>query len=120
MHTLPNLPPATVRCRAQAATMVRQMHSGLSRKAETEMHPAAIERAGWWFRDAEAPHAAPSPEPTETSEAAAPADGNAPPAEFSALTEAEQWMSHTSSIVSSNAAMRRSRTPLSIVPGQQL
>jgi hypothetical protein len=58
--------------------MMRQMDSGLSRlerrqaareKAETEMlHPAAMERAGRWFREAEAPQVAPSPEPTETSD----------------------------------------------------
>jgi hypothetical protein len=91
---------ATVRCRAQAATMMRQMHSGLSRlerrqaareKAETQMHPAAMERAGWWFRDATAPEPTPSPAQPDTPEPAAPADSCAPPDEFGALTEAEQY-----------------------------
>jgi hypothetical protein len=49
---------ATNRCRAQAATMLRQMR-GLLRdyearqarrdKALAAMHPAAMERAGYWF-----------------------------------------------------------------------
>ena len=94
---------ATVRCRAQAATMMRQMHSGLSRlerrqaareKAETALHPAAMERAGWWFRDAtapEEPEPAPPPQQPDAPEPATQADPNAPPAEFGALTEAEQY-----------------------------
>jgi hypothetical protein len=49
---------ATLRCRAQATSMMRQMRSGLRElqrmqaereKAEAAMHPAAMERAGYWF-----------------------------------------------------------------------
>ncbi|MGC1408266.1 MAG: hypothetical protein WA864_04880 [Acetobacteraceae bacterium] len=55
---------ATLRCRAQATSMMRQMRSGLRElqrmqaqreKAEAAMHPAAMERAGYWFRDASVP-----------------------------------------------------------------
>jgi hypothetical protein len=61
---------ATLRCRAQATATMRQMRSLLRdyqrmqaerEKAEAAMHPAAMERAGWWFRDASVP--APAPEP---------------------------------------------------------
>jgi hypothetical protein len=52
-------------CRAQAASMMRQADSGIRtllrmqaerQKAETAMRPAAMQRAGYWFRSA-------SPEP---------------------------------------------------------
>ncbi|MEJ0016903.1 MAG: hypothetical protein WDN25_10080 [Acetobacteraceae bacterium] len=58
------------RCRAQAVSMMRQMQGGLRAlmrrqaeqdKAETAMRPAAMERAGYWFRDVSVP--APEPEP---------------------------------------------------------
>jgi hypothetical protein len=48
-------------CRTQANAMTRLMQSGMRsfrrdraerEKAEAAMHPAAMERAGWWFRDA--------------------------------------------------------------------
>jgi hypothetical protein len=64
---------AVRRWRAQAAGMMRLMQSGLRtlkhdqaarEKAEAEMHPAAMERAGWWFRDASVP------EPDEASPSA--------------------------------------------------
>src|SRR5271166_6023198 len=55
---------ATDRCRARAIAMLRQMR-GLLRdyerrqaerdKALAAMHPAAMERAGWWFREASVP-----------------------------------------------------------------
>jgi hypothetical protein len=63
------------RCRAQAASMMRLMQSGqraLQRdqtareKLEAAMHPATMERAGYWFRDASVPapeEAAPPAEP---------------------------------------------------------
>jgi hypothetical protein len=49
---------ASLKCRAQAASMMRQMQSGLRilqrmqagrDKALAEMHPAAMQRAGYWF-----------------------------------------------------------------------
>ena len=61
----------TVRCRAQAMTMMRQMQTALGKlerrqatreKAEAEMHPAAMQRAGWWFREVSVP-AEPTPPP---------------------------------------------------------
>ena len=63
---------ATTRCRAQATSMFRQMRCLLRDyqrmqaerdKALAEMHPAAMERAGWWFREAVVPGPAPAPGP---------------------------------------------------------
>jgi hypothetical protein len=75
---------ATLRCRAQAAALLREMR-GLLRdyrrmqaeqeNAETATNPAAMQRAGGWSRDV----AVSAPEPAE------------PTAEFSTLTEAEQY-----------------------------
>jgi hypothetical protein len=54
----------TRRCRGQAAAMMRLMQSGLRilqrtqaarEKAEAEMHPAAMERAGYWFHEVSVP-----------------------------------------------------------------
>ncbi len=82
----------TVRCRAQAMTMMRQMQTALSKlerrqatreKAEAEMQPAAMQRAGWWFREATVP--------AEPAEPAPPTEPATPPQEFGALTEAEQY-----------------------------
>jgi hypothetical protein len=83
------------RCRAQAAAMLRQMR-GLLRdyerrqtvrdKALDAMHPSAMERAGYWFRDTSVPVPAASPDPEPPPEPAA-----AAPVDFAALTEAEQY-----------------------------
>jgi hypothetical protein len=77
------------RCRSQAASMARLMQSGLRslqrtqamrEKQEAAMHPAAMERAGWWFRDAsvaEPDSAVPpadAPEPARTAPTAVAAD----------------------------------------------
>jgi hypothetical protein len=84
------------RCRAQAGMMMRHADSALRSlerrqaardKALAEMHPAAMERAGYWFRDVSVP--LPEPAPAQ-AEAAAPAPARARP-EFSELTEAEQY-----------------------------
>ena len=74
-------------CRAQANAMMRQEQSGLRalqrtqatrEKAEAERNPAAMQRAGYWFKDVSVP----LPEPTPAQpEAPQPAD----------LTEAEQY-----------------------------
>ena len=70
------------RCRAQAASMMRLMQSGqraLQRdqtareKLEAAMHPATMERAGYWFRDVSVPapeDEAPPPTPSEPDPAA--------------------------------------------------
>ena len=83
-----NDPMEQRRCRAQAASMARQSDAALRtllrmqatrEKQLAETHPAAMERAGYWFRDVSVP--APEPEP-------------APPAAAtptSQLTEAELY-----------------------------
>jgi hypothetical protein len=102
------------RCRAQASAMMRHAQGGyralqrrqwVREKAEAAMHPAAMERAGWWFRDASVPAPDEAPEPGRSEEAAQPAapppavppPAVAPPDPalgrpgFSDLTEAEQY-----------------------------
>ena len=83
-----NDPAEMHRCRAQAASMSRQSNAALRallRMQETrekqmaETHPAAMERAGYWFH--EIPTPAPEPEPAPPA-AAAP---------FDQLTEAERY-----------------------------
>jgi hypothetical protein len=57
-------------CRAQAASMARQSDAALRallriqttrEKQEAAMHPAAMARAGYWFKEVSAPDPAPSP-----------------------------------------------------------
>jgi hypothetical protein len=83
-----NDPAAMHRCRAQAASMSRQSDAALRtllrmqamrEKQMAEIHPAAMERAGYWFHEIPVP--APAPEP------APPADA----APFDQLTEAERY-----------------------------
>jgi hypothetical protein len=78
---------AALRCRAQATSAMREMRALLRDyrrmqaerdKALNEMHPAAMERAGYWFREASVPESAPEPAPAE------------PPADAE-LTEAERY-----------------------------
>jgi hypothetical protein len=81
----------TLRCRAQAASMLRGMRSLLRDyqrmqaqrdKAIAEMNPAAMERAGYWFRDVSVP----APEPEQPDSADPP-----PAGDFASMTEAEQY-----------------------------
>jgi hypothetical protein len=83
-----NDPAEMHRCRAQAASMSRQSNAALRallRMQETrekqmaETHPAAIERAGYWFH--EIPTPAPEPEPSLPADAAP----------FDQVTEAERY-----------------------------
>jgi hypothetical protein len=83
-----NDPAEVRRCRAQAASMARQSDAALRtllrlqatrEKQLAETHPAAMERAGYWFRDVSAP--APEPEPAPP----------AAPDSFSQFTEAERY-----------------------------
>jgi hypothetical protein len=76
------------RCRAQAASMARQSDAALRsllrmqatrEKQLAALHPAAMERAGYWFREITVPEPAPDPVP--------PADADP----FGQLTEAEQY-----------------------------
>ena len=80
---------ATLRCRARADSLMRQMRALLRDyrrmqaerdKALADMHPAAMERAGYWFRESVVPAPAPAPEP-------------APPVEdkFASYTAAERY-----------------------------
>ena len=65
-------PDAQHRCRSQAASMARQADGGLRallriqatrEKQLAQGHPAAMQRAGYWFREITVPEAAPSAEP---------------------------------------------------------
>ena len=80
-------PDEARRHRAQANAMLRQEQSGLRthqrtqamrEKAEAERNPAAMERAGYWFKDVSVP--LPEPSPTEPE-----------PAPTAELTEVEQY-----------------------------
>jgi hypothetical protein len=92
---LPGTPPEDIRRgRAQASAMMRHMQSGLRtlqhrqatrEKAEAAMHPAAMERAGWWFHDVSTPLPPPAA-PAPTPPAAEPDDDK-----FRALSPAEQY-----------------------------
>ena len=82
-----NDPMEQRRCRAQAASMARQSDAALRslhriqalrEKQLAQTHPAAMERAGYWFREATVPEPAPEPAPAE------------PPAQAE-LTEAEKY-----------------------------
>ena len=82
------------RIRAQANAMMRQEQSGLRalqrtqatrEKAEAERNPAAMQRAGYWFKDVSVPLPEPSPAQPEPSSSADPSAS-----EFTDLTEAEQ------------------------------
>lgn len=99
-------PEAARRCRAQASAMMRHMQSGLRalqrtqsmrETAEAAMHPAAMERAGYWLRDASAPLPAASPAQAEAPQpivlqpADAPPDPDRAEPRFSDLTDAEQY-----------------------------
>jgi hypothetical protein len=84
----PDDPAEVRRCRAQAASMARQSDAALRtllrlqatrEKQLAETHPAAMERAGYWFRDVSVP----APEPESAPPAAA--------APSSQLTEAELY-----------------------------
>jgi hypothetical protein len=64
------------RCRAQAASMARQADAALRslhriqalhEKQLAETHPAAMERAGYWFRDVSVPAPEPEPAPPATT-----------------------------------------------------
>jgi hypothetical protein len=80
----------TLRCRAQATSAMREMRALLRDyrrmqaehdKALNEMHPAAMERAGYWFKEATVPEPAP-PAPQEAKPATP---------SFEQMTEAERY-----------------------------
>jgi hypothetical protein len=104
------------RCRAQAASMMRQADSGIRtllrmqaarEKAEDAARPAAMERAGYWFRSVTAPEpdqraspgsiggpAEPTPEPAAGSPNLThePSAANPPKPEYGAMTPAERYV----------------------------
>ena len=66
------------RCRAQAASMARQADAALRsllriqairEKQMAEKHPAAMERAGYWFKEIVLPDPAPPPRAAVPSDA---------------------------------------------------
>jgi hypothetical protein len=72
-------PPEVRRCRAQAASMARQSNSALRTllrmqatrdKQLAAMHPAAMERAGYWFREVSVPEPAASRAPADAPQPA--------------------------------------------------
>jgi hypothetical protein len=72
-----NDPAEIRRCRAQAASMVRQADATLRsllriqatrEKQLAEKHPAAMERAGYWFKEIVMPDPAPAPLAAEPSD----------------------------------------------------
>jgi hypothetical protein len=86
------------RCRAQAARMIREANSSIRillrmqterAKAEEAMHPAAMERAGYWFKSITVPeHSTPD---NQSSNPAPTPGGSAPRPEYGAMTPAERY-----------------------------
>ena len=65
------------RCRAQGNSMLRtaqgavralERRQATREKAQNAMHPAAMERAGYWFKSVSMPEATPQPPPPEAAE----------------------------------------------------
>ena len=81
LAVLPDQDPEAIhRCRAQASAMMRHMESGLRalqrtqamrEKDEAAMHPGAMDRTGYWFREVSTPARGegPGPQPAAASEA---------------------------------------------------
>jgi hypothetical protein len=72
-------PPEVRRCRAQGASMARQSNSALRTLLRMQatrdrqlaaMHPAAMERAGYWFREVSVPEPAASRAPADAPQPA--------------------------------------------------
>jgi hypothetical protein len=70
----------------QSGLRALQRTQAMRQKAEAEMHPEAMERAGWWFRDASVA----APEPAAARAAAPDPVAYAEPA-TSGLTDAEHY-----------------------------
>ena len=89
-------PEAVRQCRAQAASMMRQADSGIRTllrlqaeriKAEKELRPAAMERAGYWFKSVSVPEpeTPPAPQPPLRPPAIP------PKLQYGAMTPAERY-----------------------------
>src|SRR5271166_2745657 len=93
--------PEARRCRAQAASMMRQMHAGVRtlqrmqaerHKAEDALRPFAMQRAGYWFRETIVPEPKPVPAPAAEVPEPAPPPATAPANKpFEAMTPGEQF-----------------------------
>ena len=108
----------SLRCLAQANALLRDMRHMLRHyqrmqaehdRAIAEMHPAAMERAGYWFSEVgvPAPAASPAeaPAPADTPEPAAPPPAVAPAAPaFETLTEVEQYALQAADIYARRSA----------------
>jgi hypothetical protein len=91
---------ATLRCRAQATSTYRQMRALLRDyrsmqaerdKAFNEGHPAAMQRAGYWWKEVTISAAAPSPAPAAAPEPEDPPKPAPAAPAFENLTAAEQY-----------------------------
>ncbi|MBV9511882.1 MAG: hypothetical protein JO303_16540 [Caulobacteraceae bacterium] len=95
--------------RAWASSMMRQADSGIRtllhmqaerQKAEDAARPAAMQRAGYWFRSASAPEPVPNHEPAEAPRAPLPlreqgggrGPAEQPKLEYGAMTPAERYV----------------------------
>jgi len=90
-------PDEVRRCRAQASSMMRQADSGIRTllrlqaertKAEKELRPAAMERAGYWFKSVSVPEPEPPPAPQQP---ALPPPAIPPKLQYGAMTPAERY-----------------------------
>ena len=88
----PSTTPGSRRCRAQAASMARQSDAALRslqriqatrEKQMADKHPAAMERAGYWFKEIVPPDPAPRrPPPRPTRSPSAPRPTSRPRPSF--------------------------------------
>jgi hypothetical protein len=102
-----DLAAATLRCRAQATATMRQMRSLLRdyqrmqadrEKAEAAMHPAAMERAGYWFQEISVPARDQTPAAAKSAaaqSAEAQSDGEPEPTQAGIDAEAELYARST-------------------------
>jgi hypothetical protein len=91
---------ATLRCRAQATALFRQMRTLLRDyqrmqaerdKAFNEGHPATMQRAGYWWKEVTVPAAAAPPAPADAPQPAGPPDTAPAMPPFEQLSDAEQY-----------------------------
>jgi hypothetical protein len=102
------------RCRAQAASMARQSDSALRTllrmqatrdKQLAAMHPAAMERAGYWFREVSVPEPAASRAPADAPQPAEAQSAEARSAEARSTEaqSAEPWPEPTQAEIDAEA-----------------
>jgi hypothetical protein len=107
-------PPEVRRCRAQAASMARQSNSALRTLLRMQatrdrqlaaMHPAAMERAGYWFREVSVPEPAASRAPADAPQPAEAQSAEARSAEARSTEaqSAEPWPEPTQAEIDAEA-----------------